>query len=100
MSNGIDETIVLLEEKVARAADLIRKLREQNQQLEDDLGKVRPRLLDAEKKIDALEKAKGAAAEETKRLDGLAQELKALRKEREEVKARIGRLVEVLEALD
>lgn len=96
----MEDGFVLLEEKVRKAADLVRRLRKANKELEDDLGKLRPRAQEAEKKLEALEKQRSAAAEEGKKLETLNQELDALKAEREEVRQRVARLVEVLEGLD
>lgn len=89
----------LLEDKVRRAADLVKKLRRENKALQDDLTKSKWRLQEAEKRLDALEKEarpgvdEGAAA-------ALGEELEALKQEREDVRRRIAKLVEVLDALD
>lgn len=90
----------LLEEKVKKAAELVKRLRRENKALEDDLGKSKARLLDAEQRLEALDKelardaGKGAASE------ALAEELESLKQEREEVRKRIARLVEVLDGLE
>jgi chromosome segregation ATPase len=96
MENSFD----LLEEKVRKAADLVRRLRKENKALDEDLTKVRGRLEAAEKSLQALERQKGAAEDHGKELEVKDQELKALRRERDEVKSRIARIVEVLEGLD
>jgi chromosome segregation ATPase len=96
MENSFD----LLEEKVRKAADLVRRLRKENKALDEDLTKVRGRLEAAEKSLQALERQKGAAEDHGKELEVKDQELKALRRERDEVKSRIARIVEVLESLD
>ncbi len=64
------------------------------------MGRIRPRLQEVEKTVQALEKGKGASADETRRLDALGQEVKDLRAEREEIRRRIAKLVQVLDALD
>ena len=103
MENSFD----LLEEKVRKAAELVRKLRKDNLGLEEQVaeGKRRmqdaeKRLHDAEKKLHASEKEHGASVDLSKELDVLNREVKALRHEREEVRTRIAKLVEVLETLD
>jgi predicted nucleic acid-binding Zn-ribbon protein len=90
----------LLEERVRKAAELVRKLRKDNAGLEEQLGEGKKRLQDAEKRLHALEKDHGASADLAKELEVLNREVKGLRHEREEVRSRIGKLVEVLEALD
>jgi predicted nucleic acid-binding Zn-ribbon protein len=96
MENNFD----LLEEKVRKAAELVRKLRKENAAFEEQLGDGRKRLQEAEKKLQALEKDSGASASLTKDLEVLNREVKTLRQERDEVRSRIAKLVEVLETLD
>jgi uncharacterized protein involved in exopolysaccharide biosynthesis len=96
----MDDSFKLLEEKVKKAAELVRRLREENRGLGEELGRVRPRLAELEKSIQSLEKQRGASADETRKLEALAAEVQRLRDERTEVRQRIARLVEVLEGLD
>jgi chromosome segregation ATPase len=92
----MEDGFELLEEKVKKAAELVRRLRKDNKDLEGDLAKIKPRLQEAEKKLQDLEKLKGAPAQ----LESLNHEVKTLQKEREEVRVRIAKLVEVLDGLD
>jgi predicted RNase H-like nuclease (RuvC/YqgF family) len=96
----MDETFELLEEKVRRAAELVKALRKENKGLQDDLSRSRARLQDAEKRLDALEKEASSSAGRSQELEALAKDVKTLRQEREEVRRRIAKLVEVLEGLD
>lgn len=96
----MEDGFILLEDKVRKAADLVKRLKKANKELEDELGKLRPRAQEAEKKVEVLEKQRSSAAEEGRRLEALGQELRALKAEREEVRQRVARLVEVLEGLD
>jgi prefoldin subunit 5 len=96
MENAFDQ----LEEKVKKAAEVVKRLRHENQTLQDELSRIRPRLQEVEKTVQALEKGKGASTDETRRLDALGQEIKDLRAEREEIRRRIAKLVQVLDALD
>ena len=96
----MDDSFKLLEEKVKKAAELVRRLREENRGLSEELGRVRPRLSELEKSIQSLEKQRGASADETRKLEALAAEVQRLRDERTEVRQRIARLVEVLDGLD
>lgn len=84
MENAFDQ----LEDRVKKAAEVVKRLRHENKRLE------------VEKTVQAMEKGKGASAEETRRLDALGQEVKDLRAEREEIRRRIAKLVQVLDALD
>jgi predicted nucleic acid-binding Zn-ribbon protein len=108
------DTFSLLEDKVRKAAALVRDLRERNQSLERELPEVRKRsqrleeelpglrsrVQDLQKALQAAEKGVGASSEDAKRLAATEQELKILRQEREEIRLRIARLMEVLDALE
>ena len=98
MENAFDQ----LEEKVRKAAEVVKALRTENKTLQDELGRIRPRLQEVEKTVAALEKDKGRgpSPEDTRRLDTLGSEVKDLRAEREEIRRRIAKLVQVLDALD
>lgn len=96
MENGFD----LLEEKVKKAAELVRHLRKEKHDLQEELSRAKARLGEAEKKLAALEKAQGASADQIKQAEVLGRELKAVKDERQEIRNRIGRLVELLEGLE
>ena len=96
MENAFDQ----LEDRVKKAAEVVRRLRHENKTLQDELARVRPRLQEVEKAVQELERGKGPSAEETRRLEALGQEVKDLRGEREEIRRRIAKLVQVLDALD
>jgi predicted nucleic acid-binding Zn-ribbon protein len=96
MENGFD----LLEGKVRKAAELVKKLRKENGGLEEQLVEGKKRLADAEKRLSGIEKDKGASADLTKEVELLGREVKTLRDERSEVRNRIAKLVEVLESLE
>lgn len=96
MENGFD----LLEEKVKKAAELVRHLRKEKHDLQEELSRAKARLGEAEKKLAAAEKAQGASADHVRQAEVLGRELKAVKDEREEIHTRIGRLVELLEALE
>jgi chromosome segregation ATPase len=90
----MEDSFDLLEEKVRKAADLVKRLRKENRGLEDDLGKARAKLHETEKRAEGLEKSGDHGKE------GLQRELASLKRERQEVRGRIAKLVEVLEGLD
>lgn len=90
----------LLEEKVKRAAELVKTLRQENKELDQQRRALETRLKEAEKGLSALEKQKGSAAADHKRADALDQEVATLRREREEVRRRIAKLVSVLDELE
>jgi uncharacterized coiled-coil DUF342 family protein len=96
----------LLEEKVRKAADLVKRLRKENKSLEEDVTKSKWRVQEAEKRLVALEQQArlAAAAQQASASNGdaeaRAQEIAALKEEREEVRRRIAKLVHVLEGLE
>jgi predicted nucleic acid-binding Zn-ribbon protein len=116
------DTFSLLEDKVRRAASLVRELRQRNQSLEQELPEVRKRaqrleqelpelrtrVQDLQRALQAAEKVPVApseddtrkAAENARKLAASEQEVKTLRQEREEVRVRIARLMEVLDGLE
>jgi len=96
MENSFD----VLEDKVRKAVEVVKRLRKENKDLHDQLGKAQPRLEEMEKKIEALDKQRGAATAEAGKAESLAREVKELRHEREEIKRRIARIVEALDALE
>src|SRR5437867_371978 len=97
----MEEGFELLEEKVRKAADLVKRLRKANHDLEEERGRLGARLKEAEKRLDGLEKQRGSSsAEEPRRRGAVDEEVAALRHEREEIRRRIARLVEVLDGLE
>jgi len=90
----------VLEQKVRKAAETVKRLRGENEGLDKERGKLRSHVQELEKRVAALEKEsekKGAGAEE---LQALSDEVKGLRGERTEIRKRIARLVEVLDGLE
>jgi chromosome segregation ATPase len=96
MDNGFE----LLEEKVRKAVELVKKLRQENASLTEDLGRARRGFRDLERKLDALEKQRTAVDGDGQAIEELKTELARLRHERGEIRTRIARMVEALEALD
>lgn len=94
MENGFD----LLEEKVRKAAELVKRLRKENKALGESAEEARERLRETEKRLAGLdrERTQASGARET----DIERELKSLRQQRDEVRQRIARLVEVLDSLD
>ena len=95
----MEEGFELLEQKVRKAADLVKRLRKANHDLEEERERLASRLKEAEKRLDALEKGRGSP-EEARRRESADEEVAALRREREEIRRRIGKLVEVLDGLE
>jgi predicted RNase H-like nuclease (RuvC/YqgF family) len=90
----------LLEEKVKKAADLVKRLRRENEALSTEQARLQGRLEEAERALAAAQKQRKTSDEAGHQLEALGQELKALRQEREEVRGRIEKLVEVLDGLE
>ena len=90
----------VLEEKVRKAAEALKRLRSQNEELEKDRSKLRSALQEMEKRVSGLEKQHKAAAADSGKLETLQEEVNELRGERQEIRRRIARLVEVLDTLE
>ncbi len=82
----MDSGFELLEEKVRKAAALVKSLREENRALKEA--------------VQAAQKDKGASAEEHRRTAALEQEVKRMRDERTQIKDRIARIVAALDAIE
>lgn len=100
MENAFDQ----LEDRVKKAAEALKGLRHDNKTLQDELARARRQLQEAEKKSAAVEKdaekEKGPSPEEGRRLEALGSEVKEMRAEREEIRRRIAKMVQVLDTLD
>lgn len=99
----MDDSFEVLEEKVRRAAELVRTLRQKNDALAEELEQTRSRLGEAEEQLGELQKhveSGGSGDGDGEELERVSAELNELLEERDEIKKRIARLVEVLEALD
>jgi chromosome segregation ATPase len=96
----LDNAFDLLEQRVRRAAEAIKRLQGENQDLKKQLGKAEGALQQAGKALEAAERQSAKAASEGPKVEALGRELTDLRKERDDVRRRIARLVEVLDGLD
>lgn len=97
----MDNAFDLLEQRVRRAAEALRRLQGENADLKKQLGRAEAGLQQAEKALGAAEKRQTAPLPaEAQKVEAMGKELQALRKERDEVRARIARLVEVLDGLE
>lgn len=92
----MDDPFELLEDKVRKAAETVRRLREEKQALEAERDDLQRRL--ARRLPDAAPAAPSPA--ELARVESLTAELKQLQHEREQIRRRIASLLEVLEGLD
>jgi septal ring factor EnvC (AmiA/AmiB activator) len=97
----VDNAFDLLEQRVRRAAEALRRYQGENAELKKQLGRAEAALHQAEKALSAAEKHPAASSPgDAQKLESMGKELNALRKDREELRQRIGRLVEVLEGLE
>jgi predicted RNase H-like nuclease (RuvC/YqgF family) len=96
----MENAFELLEEKVHKAAELVKRLRRDNESLDQDLAKARGRLAEAEKRLAEADHPARGASGQGRELETLQREVKALRQERTEVRDRIVKLVEILDGLD
>ena len=96
----MEEGFEMLEEKVRKAADLVKRLRKANQELEEERARLGARVKEAEKRLDGLEKQRTSSSGEEARRREADAEVASLRHEREEIRRRIARLVEVLDGLE
>jgi len=93
----VEDSFKLLEERVRRAAERLKELQSENESLRKDLGESDARAEKAEKKLEEVAEAEVSRESASKKAETLARELKGLRKEREEIRTRLGRLLENLE---
>ena len=93
----MDDPFELLEEKVRRAADTVRRLREEKQELERERNQLKHQLEETRKTPAG---KGGPSPADTRRIDALSEELKELQHEREQIRKRIASLLDVLEGLD
>jgi len=96
----VEDSFNLLEERIRRAAERLKELQSENESLRKDLGKADARAEKAEKKLEEVAKAESSLESASKKAESQGRELKALRKERDEIRTRLGRLLELLETLE
>ncbi len=96
----MQDSFDILEEKVKKAAELVRKLRKDNKSLDDHLRDNKAKLLEAEKKLSALETQMGDAPGSAAKIDGLTAEIETLKSEQDQVRTRVAKIVTLLDSLD
>lgn len=96
----MQDSFDLLEDKVKKAADLVKKLRKENKSLDDQLRDNKTKLAAAEKRLTELETQMSASLGSAGQVEGLTAEVASLKSERQQVAARIAKIVSLLEALD
>jgi predicted RNase H-like nuclease (RuvC/YqgF family) len=97
---GMQDSFDVLEEKVKKAAELVKRLRKDNKHLDDQLKDSKAKLIEAEKKLAALEAQMGDAAGHAAKVDSLVAEIETLKNEQDQVRTRVARIVTLLESLD
>lgn len=90
----------VLEDKVRKATELVKKLRKENDGLQGELDEMRLRVAKAEKQLGDASRQKKLGEDDAHRVEELTSEVASLRKDREEVKKRIATLVDLLESLE
>jgi chromosome segregation ATPase len=122
----VDDSFKLLEEKIRKAADRMRELGAENQSLKAQLVKAQGGLHEGARKLEAADKRReaaekqreaaerareaaekqareagsGPAPEDVEQLESFSREVKQLRREREEIRIRLGKMVDALEGLE
>jgi len=96
----VEDGFEQLEQKVKRAADLVKRLRGENEELRAELIRAQGRIGEVERRLESADKRHGSSEEDGQKLDALSREVRSLRAEREEIRTRIAKLVDVLDALD
>jgi predicted nucleic acid-binding Zn-ribbon protein len=90
----MEEGFKLLEDRVQRAAARLKELQAESRTLRGELAEARARAEKAERRLAEAVKKDGEGAE------ALAREVKTLRGERQEIRDRVARLVELLAGLE
>ena len=96
----MQDSFDILEEKVKKAAEVVKNLRRDNQSLDHQLKENKATLLEAERKLSALEAQTGDDASSAAKIDGLTAEIETLKSERDQERTRVAKIVTLLESLD
>jgi predicted RNase H-like nuclease (RuvC/YqgF family) len=95
----VEDSFKLLEERIHKAAQRLKELSAEAQALRAELGQAKARAEKAEKALAEAVASPGADPEEGQRAEAVSRELSTLKRERSEIRARIAKLVGVLESL-
>jgi predicted RNase H-like nuclease (RuvC/YqgF family) len=95
----VEDSFKLLEERVHKAAQRLKDLQGEAQSLRAELAQAKARADKAEQGLAQAASRQGADADEAKKAEALAREVKTLRREREEIRERVEKLVGLLESL-
>ena len=96
----MEDSFKLLEGKIERAAQRLKDFHSETASLRDALAEAQSRAKKAEKRLGAGAGSDGGKAGTSKEIKGLSREVEALRGEREEIRTRLGRLIELLDGLE
>lgn len=96
----MDDSFKLLEERVRRAVERLKELQAEARSLRGELAAAKARAEEAEGRLAAAAERGSEHAEEARRAEGTVRDLKTLRKERDEIRQRVARLVELLDSLE
>jgi predicted RNase H-like nuclease (RuvC/YqgF family) len=96
---NVEDSFKLLEERIHRAAQRLKDLSAETQALRAEVAQAKARADKAERALAEAAGRPGREAEDAKKAEALAAEVKALRREREEIRDRIEKLVGLMESL-
>ena len=95
----MEDSFKLLEDRIHRAAERLKTLSAEGQALRAELAQAKSRAEKAEQALATARAREGAGAEEARKAESLARELSTLKREREEIREHIEKLVGLLESL-
>jgi chromosome segregation ATPase len=96
----VEDSFELLEDRIRRAAERLKGLESETKTLRGELARAQKRAADAEKRFEEAAGTEGPRTDASRRTDDLSREVKALQHEREEIRVRLARLVELLDGLE
>jgi len=96
----VEDGFEQLEQKVKKAAEVVRRLQGENKELRAELVRAQGRIGEVERRLESADKRQATSDDDGPKLEALSREVRALRQEREEIRTRIARLVDVLDALE
>jgi multidrug resistance efflux pump len=95
----VEDSFKLLEERIHKAVKRLKDLSAEAEALRAELGQAKARAEKAEKALAEAAASRGPGPEDVQKAEAVARELASLKRERAEIRARIDKLVGVLESL-
>jgi predicted RNase H-like nuclease (RuvC/YqgF family) len=95
----VEDSFKLLEERIHRAAQRLKDLSAEAQSLRAEVGRAKARAEKAEKALADATSRQDTGAEAAEKAEALGREVATLKRERSEIRARIEKLVGILEGL-